>query len=128
MKKYQLIKKLPFEGSPPIGYISVEIEGEEGAHYWNYNWFHPEDYPEYWKKVEEILPLAFIYEGLYYTKELDGVYHIWANPQQRQLFLKGDKTQNPLGTKQVNAVRSLIEDVKYTQTIPYFTNSVNNKL
>lgn len=53
MKKYKLIKKLPFEGSPPVGYISVEKEGEAGAHYWNHNWFHPEDYPEFWELVVE---------------------------------------------------------------------------
>jgi hypothetical protein len=51
MKKYKLIKKLPFESSPEIGYISQEKPGEAGAHYWNHNWFHPEDYPEYWEEV-----------------------------------------------------------------------------
>lgn len=53
MRKFKLIKKLPFEGSPDIGYISTEQLGEEGAHYWNHNWFHPEDYPEFWEEVKE---------------------------------------------------------------------------
>lgn len=56
MRKFKLIKKLPFEGSPDIGYISTERLGEEGAHYWNHNWFHPEDYPEYWQEVKEEFP------------------------------------------------------------------------
>ena len=53
MRKFKLIKKLPFEGSPDIGYISIEKLGENGAHYWNHNWFHPENYPEFWQEVVE---------------------------------------------------------------------------
>lgn len=53
MRKFKLIKKLPFEGSPDIGYISIEKLGENGAHYWNHNWFHPENYPEFWEEVTE---------------------------------------------------------------------------
>jgi len=53
MKKYKLIKKLPFEGSPEIGYISKPTLEKDNAHYWNHNWFHPEDYPEYWEEVVE---------------------------------------------------------------------------
>lgn len=58
---YKLIKKLPFEQSPEIGYISKPMK--RSAHYWNHNWFDPEDYPEYWEKVVEkdyeILEIAF---------------------------------------------------------------------
>ncbi len=53
MRKFKLIKKLPFEGSPDIGYISIEKLGENGAHYWNHNWFHPENYPEFWQEMVE---------------------------------------------------------------------------
>lgn len=53
MRKFKLIKKLPFEGSPDIGYISIEKLGENGAHYWNHNWFHPENYPEFWLEIKE---------------------------------------------------------------------------
>ena len=53
MKKYKLIKKLPFEGSPDIGYISTKTMEKDGAHYWNHNWFHPEDYPEFWEEVKD---------------------------------------------------------------------------
>lgn len=62
MKKYKLIKKLPFENSPEIGYISKPTIQKDYAHYWNHNWFQPEDYPEFWEKVVEkdykILSLA----------------------------------------------------------------------
>jgi len=65
MKQYKLIKKLPFEGSPEIGYISTEKVGEAGAHYWNHNWFYPEDFPEYWELVVEkdYEILSFIHDG-----------------------------------------------------------------
>ena len=131
MKKYKLIKKLPFEASPAVGYISTEKLGEAGAHYWNHNWFYPEDYPEYWeevKEVENLEPLAFIYEGAFYTKEMDGFYHVWANPQQRNLFMAGDKTQRSIKIVYSMIVKDIIRHSKYKQLIPYYTNSVNNKL
>ena len=59
--KYKLIKLLPFENSPKIGYISSPNPLAEGkTHYWNRNWFNPENYPEFWEKVKdyEILSLA----------------------------------------------------------------------
>jgi hypothetical protein len=85
MKKYKLIKKLPFEGSPAIGYISEEKKGESGAHYWNHNWFHPEDYPEYWEEVVKLcVPIGTkftVREGskVYIIKEVmkDLVYITW---------------------------------------------------
>ena len=52
-EKYKLIKKLPFENSPEIGYISKPKAGANGAHYWNHNWFDPKDYPEFWEKAVE---------------------------------------------------------------------------
>jgi hypothetical protein len=54
MKKYKLIKKLPFENSPEIGYISEPHSTQkDNAHYWNHNWFHPKDFPEFWEEVVE---------------------------------------------------------------------------
>jgi len=54
MKKYRLIKELPFENSPKIGYISEpKLVGHENLHYWNCNWFNPKDYPEFWEEVVE---------------------------------------------------------------------------
>ena len=54
--KYKLIKKLPFENSPTIGYISTP-KLEDGSHYWNHNWFQPENYPEFWEEVVEKVKL-----------------------------------------------------------------------
>ena len=52
--KYKLIKLLPFENSPKIGYISSPNPLAEGkTHYWNRNWFNPENYPEFWELVVE---------------------------------------------------------------------------
>ena len=65
MRKFKLIKKLPFEGSPDMGYISTERLGEEGAHYWNHNWFHPEDYPECWQEVKDEFPKIISFRSLY---------------------------------------------------------------
>ena len=53
VNKYKLIKKLPFEGSPEIGYISEEKMVGSGIHYWNANWFDPANYPEFWELVAE---------------------------------------------------------------------------
>jgi len=53
MKKFKLIKKLPFENSPEIGYISKPTMQKDYAHYWNHNWFQPKGYPEYWEEVVE---------------------------------------------------------------------------
>ena len=61
--KYKLIKKLPFEGSPEIGYISEEKMVGSELHYWNANWFDPANYPEFWELVVEkdweILKISF---------------------------------------------------------------------
>ena len=54
--KYKLIKLLPFENSPKIGYISEpHCTQKDGAHYWNGLWFNPENYPEFWEKAEEYI-------------------------------------------------------------------------
>jgi hypothetical protein len=69
--KYKLIKKLPFENSPEIGYISKPTTLKDGAHYWNHNWFKPEEYPEYWEKVAEkdyeIIAVRYQHNNKVYT-------------------------------------------------------------
>lgn len=77
MVDYKLIKKLPFEMSPEVGYISKAKEG--CLHYWNHNWFNPEEYPEYWEKVEEknyeILSLKYNKSNDFcYLDKRDGFY------------------------------------------------------
>ena len=52
--KYKLIKLLPFENSPKIGYISSPNPlVKDKVHYWNGNWFNPKNYPEFWEEVVE---------------------------------------------------------------------------
>lgn len=57
MKKYRLIKKLPFPRSPEIGFISTPKWPNDAydshLHYWNRNWFEPANYPEYWEEIVE---------------------------------------------------------------------------
>ena len=51
--KYKLIKKLPFENSPEIGYISECKYNSPIDHYWCGCWFDPSKYPEFWQLVVE---------------------------------------------------------------------------
>lgn len=52
--KYKLIKLLPFENSPRIGYTSEpHLSQKDEDHYWNGLWFNPENYPEFWELVVE---------------------------------------------------------------------------
>ena len=41
---------------------------------------------------------------------MDGFYHSWANPQQRNLFMQGDKTQNPISKESISTIRIMIEN------------------
>ena len=49
MIEYKLIKKLLFEHSPQIDFISQPKDDK--MHYWNHCWFNPEEYSEFWEKV-----------------------------------------------------------------------------
>lgn len=52
--KYKLIKLLPFENSPRIGYLSQpHLSQKDEDHYWNGLWFNPKNYPEFWELVVE---------------------------------------------------------------------------
>jgi len=55
MKKYKLIKKLPFEFSPEVGYISPPTypKREPDVHYILGQPFIPKDHPEFWEEVIE---------------------------------------------------------------------------
>ena len=76
--KYKLIKLLPFENSPKIGYISEpHCTQKDGAHYWNHNWFNPENYPEFWEEVIEKvkIPLFTTEDGVNIFKD-DTFYYV----------------------------------------------------
>jgi len=72
--------------------------------------------------TESNLPLSFIYEGLYYTKEMDGLFHIWTNPAQRAL--REDAIYKILPKQ----VEQILKNAQYKQEILYCTNYVNKKL
>lgn len=113
MKRYKLIKKLPFENSPEIGYISEtkypkSITHPRGSHYWCGNWFSPENYPEFWELVVEkdyeILSLIedkFIYPCDKYGKDFInqlfntlGVSIHSVKRKDGEVFTIGDKVSN----------------------------------
>lgn len=83
-----------------------------------------------WFEVIEIavLPLAFIHEDTYYTKELDGMYHAWSSPSHKALFLSPVNYPPPLRSICIGEAQKLVESSKYQQKILYCTNSVNKKL
>ena len=91
--KYKLIKKLPFENSPEIGYISKtkypkSITHPQGSHYWCGNWFSPENYPEFWKEVVEK-----DYEILSYIH--NGSKHIWKKDPKFETYFYINQGLNP---------------------------------
>jgi hypothetical protein len=77
MKQYKLIKKLPFENSPEIGYISEQKYPSDVSHYWCGSWFNPKNYPEFWelvvKKSYEILSFINVNNKIYELQK-DGRY------------------------------------------------------
>jgi len=85
-------------------------------------WFTTIEEPD--KITVDNLPLAFIHEDLYYTKEIDGMYHVWSSPSAKMNGHGHEclKIYNP------NVVFLMLEKAKYRQDIPYFTNYVNKKL
>ena len=77
--KYKLIKLLPFENSPRIGYTSEpHLSQKDEDHYWNGLWFNPENYPEFWEEVVEkdyeILSLSFTNNFCYLQKNGEYAY------------------------------------------------------
>jgi hypothetical protein len=70
----------------------------------------------------EKLPLFFIHEGIYYTKEFDGFYYSWKS--LTDYFNK----KNFLNKLQIREVRILLEESRFKQTICYYTNSADKRL
>ena len=113
--KYKLIKLLPFENSPRIGYTSEpHLSQKDEDHYWNGLWFNPENYPEFWEEVVEkdyeILSLIegkFIYPCDKYSKDFIN-----------QLF-------NTLGIN-IHSVKRLSDGEVFTIGDKVFNEYVNN--
>lgn len=82
-----------------------------------------------WFKVielEDLEPLRFIYEGAYYTKGFDGMYHCWRSPEHFSLSFCGN--EQPIAKITISEVRKMIEQARFKQHILYCTNNVNKKL
>ena len=66
-------------------------------------------------------PLQCIVEDVYYTKELDGLYHMWTSPSAYKL-------NQSIGMITIPQMRKLISESKHIKEILYCTNDVNKKL
>ena len=92
--KYKLIKLLPFENSPRIGYTySPNPLVEDKAHHWNGDWFNPKNYPEFWELVVEKAkqPLFTTEDGVDIF-EGDKVYYIETNDTTENSFKVNEYT------------------------------------
>lgn len=68
------------------------------------------------------IPLAFIHEDLYYTKEFgSGIYHVWSSPSQKAL-------QSPFRIISINKALELLNSAKFKQEILYCTDYRNKQL
>jgi hypothetical protein len=79
-------------------------------------WFQVNSEPEVFP------PLAFIHEDMYYTKELDGMYHGWTSPSEKALGTNCKRTMS------IGTAEHMIRSAQYKQEILYCTNNVNKKL
>ena len=93
--KYKLIKLLPFENSPKIGYTSQShLSQKDKVHYWNGNWFNPENYPEFWEKVvEKDYEILSLIEG-------DKFYTVDSNFEIQSTFGGEDEVDNAWSSKE----------------------------
>ena len=78
-------------------------------------------------ELEDLEPLQFIYEGAYYTKGFDGMYHCWRSPEHFSLSFT-NSNEVPLNKIHISEARKLIETAKFKKQILYCTNNVNKQL
>lgn len=94
MKKYKLIKKLPFEFSPEVGYISSPTypKREPDVHYILGQSFIPKNYPEFWEEVIEKPELCVPVGTKFKHKNDNQIYtissHQWDVVEISWLFIK----------------------------------------
>jgi len=78
-------------------------------------------------ELEDLEPLQFIYEGAYYTKGFDGMYHCWRSPEHFSLSFS-NSNEMPLNKIFISEAKRLIETAKFKKQILYCTNNVNKQL
>jgi len=85
-----------------------------------------------WFKVielENLEPLCFVHEDLWYVKELDGMYHAFISPMFYANYLDNKKHEScEVKRITISEARKLIEQAKFKSNILYCTNNVNKKL
>jgi hypothetical protein len=78
----------------------------------------------HWFQVIEIKPkeppLFFIYNDLYYSKEMDGLYHVFQSPTH---YKDGQR----LYRISISEALELIHKAKYMRNVLYCTDDVNKK-
>jgi hypothetical protein len=135
---YKLIKKLPFENSPKIGYISKPHSTQkDNTHYWNHSWFNPENYPEFWEKViekdyeiltylhkitDQIVPSTNfaidIFENEYSIYKIHSIKRLSDN----QVFTIGDNIKNNETIKSIQLIDNQIRI--YSQNSFYYLKDI----
>lgn len=96
--------------------------------------YYQEHVGEWFEIIEEIeLPLCFIYEDIFYSKEFDGVYYEWTSPSHYELWKSSTREENREDHKWIKSfsisdVRNLIKNAKFTQEILHIGNNMNKKM
>ena len=78
-------------------------------------------------ELENLEPLSFIFEDIFFTKGFNGMYQGWTSPSHYELHNCNNNVM-PVIQLSIPEVRNIIETSKYKKQILYCTNHVNKKL
>jgi len=67
------------------------------------------------------LPLNFMFDGIMYSKEMDGYYHQFHANRTRV-------PEHSLGTISIADAREIFKTAKFTSSVIFLTNNVNIKV
>lgn len=73
------------------------------------------------KKNEEELPLCFLFEDYFYSKDLSGAYTVWSSPSHYAT------RKNPIMIVTIPDVQKMLKNVLIKRTILQCTNNVNKQ-
>jgi hypothetical protein len=109
--KYKLIKKLPFENSPKMGYISIEKESLQSnkSHSWMSLWFKPEQHPEFWEKIVEK-----DYEILSFINVNNKIYKLQKDGRYFHYELKYNEYNYCLSQLKIHSIKRLSDGEVFT--------------
>jgi hypothetical protein len=87
--------------------------------------YHSNHLIDYYFQVIEmfelILPLCFVYEDLWYVKEIDGTYHVYTTPITKEINTFVNIISQP-------EARQIISNSKYKNNVLVCTNFVNRQM